>query len=122
MNLFYCLWSLGSERSQFVRPGSISVIRVPHKHPGEGLNNSSDIHEFNFAVDHTSCNEVLETMGSDVKEDFILIDSGCTSHIENKNCGFASFKSSHNPQCYYIQLADGHKIQGAVQGVGNAHK
>ena len=61
-------------------------------------------------------------MGSDVKEDFILIDSGCTSHIENKDFRFESFKSSHNPQCHYIQLADGHKIQGAVQGVGSAHE
>ena len=50
--------------------------------------------------------------------DLLLVDSGCTSHIEKDKPKFESFHKAFKPQDHCIELADGQKQQGAVQGIG----
>ena len=52
------------------------------------------------------------------ENDLLLIDSGCTSHIEKDKPKFEHFHKSFKPQDHCIELADGQKQQGAVQGIG----
>lgn len=48
-----------------------------------------------------------------------MIDSGYTSHIEVNEPKFVKFQESFDPQNHYIELADGQRQQGTVQGVGD---
>ena len=66
-------------------------------------------HEFNFHVQEEKAEMVLED-----RSDLILVDSGCTSHIEKNKSMFVDLQSANTPIC----LADGHKATDAVKGVG----
>jgi len=48
-----------------------------------------------------------------------MIDSGCTTHIEINEPKFVRFEESFDPQNHYIELADGQRQQGNVQGIGD---
>ena len=54
----------------------------------------------------------------EAKEDLILVDSGCTAHIEKNQQRFGTFEKSFDPRHHFIELADGQKQDGLVQGMG----
>ena len=54
----------------------------------------------------------------EAKEDLIMVDSGCTAHIEKNEQRFETFATSFDPQHHYIELADGQKQHGLVKGMG----
>ena len=58
-------------------------------------------------------------LGHKLDSDLLLVDSGCTSHIETDKPKFVTFQESFKPQDHCIELADGQKQQGVVQGIGN---
>ena len=70
-------------------------------------------HEFFFSV---QCSEVRGTCD----ENLMLVDSGCTSHIENSSDDFIKFNQNFKPGAHKITLADGTKSKDAVKGVGDA--
>ena len=49
-----------------------------------------------------------------------LVDTGATSHIISEREKFVKFEENFNPQKHMIELADGSRANGIVQGKGDA--
>ena len=73
---------------------------------------SDDEHHFSFSVQCSSAK-------SSSDENLILVDSGCTSHIQNSEKVFNQFHSKFNSNSHRIILADGSQKREAVKGVGS---
>ena len=50
----------------------------------------------------------------------MLVDSGCTSHVENDEKNFINFDKSYVPEDHNITLADGSKKNGVAEKRGTA--
>ena len=50
----------------------------------------------------------------------LLVDTGATAHIISEKENFVSFEETFNPGKHMIELADGSKTNGVVQGKGDA--
>ena len=66
-----------------------------------------------------------QSSAAHAKEDFgandlLLVDSGCTSHIQKTKDNFESFTKDFIPKSQKITLADGSQSWDAVKGVGKA--
>ena len=83
-----------------------------------------EIHQASVVVEeynYESCDEFSFHIANDSKrdEEFILIDSGCSSHIEKDKSKFSNIKESQGSS-RQLSLADGRKLPDAVKGVGTA--
>ena len=57
---------------------------------------------------------------SDGKTDCLLVDCGATAHIINDRSKFVNFDEEFDSDSRFIELADGSRTNGIVQGRGKA--
>ena len=78
--------------------------------------------DFSFYLSHEVglCDEVAKCAVNNECDDsdLVLVDSGCTTHIERNDANFSSFHENFNPGTHSIKLADGEKKTGIVEGTG----
>ena len=74
---------------------------------------------FAFRISETQC-ENRESDNIDVVAENLLVDCGATSHIISDRSKFLKFDDNFNPSNHTIQLADGSKQSGIVEGKGDA--
>ena len=88
--------------------------------PRQNVNSASSVNgdlydnEFSFHV-NTECNRIQD---KEMDNDLMLVDSGCTSHIEKEKSKFVAFDESFRQESHCLQLADGHKSRNSVKGIG----
>ena len=70
--------------------------------------------------DHESVFSVCTSKRDFGASDLLLVDSGCTSHIQKTKDNFESFTKDFIPKSQKITLADGSQSWDAVKGVGKA--
>ena len=78
---------------------------------------SEDALHFNF-----KCEVVCGSTITKTKEtlDSLLVDSGATSHIICNSDTFVSFDEDYDPTDHYVELADGTRTNGLIEGRGMA--
>ena len=100
---------------------SPSHCDVPSAPPGFGFVAPDHLHETTRIPTVSSSNvfNIDSSVNSIQEGDFVLVDSGSTSHIENNSKRFSHFQTPFNPENHHIKFADGRKPDGIVQGMGN---
>ena len=75
-------------------------------------------YDFNMHVSHElKCDKVAKVEVGEF-DNLILVDSGCTTHIERNEANFTNFNQSFNPEEHSIKLADGNCKTDIVKGTG----
>ena len=76
----------------------------------------NECHSFVFRV---SVSDLVDVC-SNVKTDCLLVDCGATTHIINDRSKFVNFDDEFDSDSHFIELADGSRTNGIVQGRGKA--
>ena len=76
----------------------------------------NECHSFVFRVSVSDHVDVC----SNVKTDCLLMDCGATAHIINDRSKFVNFDDEFDSDSHFIELADGSRTNGIVQGRGKA--
>ncbi|KAK3895509.1 hypothetical protein Pcinc_000748 [Petrolisthes cinctipes] len=71
-----------------------------------------DAHNFVFKTNEQSLDPI--------KGNTLLVDSGATTHIVTDESKYIRFNDKFEPENHVIELADGSRTNGAVQGKGDA--
>ena len=88
-------------------------------HPQGGSGGSPDSSPDSSPQVNNSPIEYNLNLSSQSPSQYLLVDSGCTTHIDNDATNFSHFNESFKPENHLIKFADGRQPPGIVQGVGN---